>query len=390
MKRAGIIGVGAIKAGRYANRTEMELATDAICLALDDAQVDKAQIDAVFTTPDLRDSIGLQLNLLCESLRIRPKLTAEVTCGAIAPGLAVRFACNEIALGNIDVALCYGAEREASIGWFRDFGSGAGSPRFDPFTQQPYGSRGVVWAYAMSARRYMHETGATERHFALASVRDRNNALTNPLAGCTKPITVEDVLRSPPLCTPIKLLDVPVSLDGAAAVIVASEEFAAKVCAKPVFVAGLGQYHDDSNFIPTDGCDKPISSFISTRKAAASALQRAGVGLDDIDVAELYAPFSSHELMVAEDIGWFEKGGMIAAIENGATHIGGRIPINTDGGLLSRGHPWAATPFYEMITIVKQLRGEMGENQVEGARTGLVHCEAGMLNTSLIMILRSE
>ena len=113
----------------------------------------------------------------------------------------------------------------------------------------------------------------------------------------------------------------------------------------------------------------------------------AGTGLEAVDVAEIYAPFSSHELMIPEDIGWFERGGMIEAIVDGRTEIGGTIPINTDGGLLSRGHPWTVTPFYEIIAIAKQLRGEMGANQVSNARVGLVHCEAGMLNNSLVMIL---
>ena len=86
----------------------------------------------------------------------------------------------------------------------------------------------------------------------------------------------------------------------------------------------------------------------------------------------------------------FERGGMISALKSGETDIGGRIPINTDGGVLSRGHPWAVTPFYETIAITRQLRGEMGRNQVDGARTGLVHCEAGMLNNSLIIILSRD
>lgn len=363
---------------------------EAVLIALRDAGVDKNRVEAIFTTPDLRPSIGLQLNLLCEYLRISPKLTAEVTCGAIAPGLAMRMACNEIALGRIDVAVCYGAEREASLGWFKSIGAGEGATVFEPSSMQPYGSRGVMWNYALSARRYMYETGATEEHFALAAVRNRRNAANNPFAAVTKPITVDDVLRSPPLCSPLKLLDAPVSLDGAAAVVVASEAFAAKLNVDPVWISGIGQYHDNSVFVPSDGCDKSITSFISTQRATADALDQAGIALEDVDVAELYAPFSSHELMIAEDIGWFEKGGMIEALQEGETEIGGKIPINTDGGVLCRGHPWAVTPFYETIAVTKQLRGQMGANQVKDAKTGLVHCEAGMLNNTLVMILEKS
>lgn len=385
--RVAIIGRGAIKVGRYPERAESALAMEAIRLALEDANISKGQIEGLFTTPDLLGNIGLQTNLLCEYMRITPKFMAEICCGAIAAGLAIRCAMNEIVLGHIDVAVCYGAEREASIGWFKDFGSGNGSTMLEPVALQPYGSRGIIWAYALSARRYMHETGATEEHFALASVRDRTNAANNPLAAFTTPITLDDVMKSRQLSSPIKLLDSSASLDGAAAVVVASEEFARKVCDKPVYIAGWGQYHDSSCFIPTDGCNRSISAFVATRRAAEEAFKSANIASNEVDVAEIYAPFSPHELIIPEDIGWFDKGGMIAAVEKGDTEVGGMIPINTDGGLLSRGHPWAVTPFYQTIAIVNQLRGEAGENQVDGAKTGLVHCEGGMLNNALVMIL---
>lgn len=386
--RVAIIGCGAVKVGKYPERTEIELAMEAIRQALNDAGMSKDEIGGLFTTPDLRGNIGLQTNQLCEYMRMTPKLMAEVCCGAIAGGLAVRQAMNEIRLGNIRTAVCYGAEREASIGWFKEFGSGEGSSMFEPSALQPYGSRGVIWAYALSARRYMEETGATEEHLAMASVRNRRNAADNPLAAFTTSIRVEDVLDSQVLCSPIKLLDSSASLDGAAAVVLASEEVAEDICDKPVYIAGLGQYHDNSCFMPTDDADKSISSFVSTRRAAGEAFGNAGIRPEEVDVAEIYAPFSSHELIIPEDIGWFEKGGMIRALECGETEVGGRIPINTDGGLLSRGHPWAVTPFYEMITVVKQLRGESGERQVPEAKVGLVHCEGGMLNNGLVMILR--
>jgi len=388
--RVAIIGYGAIKVDRYPDRAESELAMDAVRLALEDAHISKEQIEGLFTTPNLLGDIGLQTNLLCEYMRITPKAMAEMCCGAIAGGLAIRYAMNEIKLGHINVAICYGAEREASIGWFKDFGSEKGSTMLEPIALQPYGSRGVIWAYALSARHYMHETTAQEEHFALAAVRNRKNAADNPLAAFTTPITVDEVMKSKQLSSPIKLLDSAASLDGAAAVVIASEEFAKKVCDKPVYIAGWGQYHDNSCFVPTDDCGKSISTFISTRRAAEEAFRTASITPEEVDVAEIYAPFSPHELMIPEDIGWFDKGSMITAIEKGDTEIGGRIPINTDGGLLSRGHPWAVTSFYEIITIFKQLRGEAGRNQVDGAKIGLMHCEGGMHNNALVIILRTD
>ena len=292
--RVAIIGYGAIKIGRHPDEAETELALEVVRLALENANLSKNQIEGLFTTPNLLGHIGLQLNLLCEYMRITPKFMAEICCGAVAGGLAIRCAMNEIMLGNIDVAVCYGAEREASIGWFKDSGSEQGSTMLDPIALQPYGISGIIWAYDLSGQRYMHETGAKEEHFALASVRNRSNAMHNPLAAFTKPITVDDVMKSQELCSPVKLLDASASRDGAAAIVVASEEVAKRVCDKPVYIAGWGQYHDNSSTIPTDGCDKPISSFVATRRAAEEAFRTANITPKDVDVAEIYAPFSPH------------------------------------------------------------------------------------------------
>lgn len=393
-KRAAIIGIGAVKVGRYPEKTESELALEVISNALKDAQISSRQIEGLFTTPDLQDNIGLQTNLICEYLRISPRSMAEISCGAIAGGLTLKYAADEIRAGRIKLALCYGAVREGSINWFKNLGQGDGQGRgwtmIEPTALQPYAAYGIIWAYALSARRYMHETGATEEDFALAAVRNRQNAAGNPVAAFTNPITVEDVLSSRCLSSPIKLLDAAASLDGAAAVIVASEELARDICPHPVYLQGWGLYHDPSCVIPTDDCSKSISRFKATQEAAKEAFAKAGIKPDDVDVAEIYAPFSSHELIIPEDIGWFPRGGMVKAIRDGETEITGRIPINTSGGLISRGHPWAATPLYEIVHLVRQLRGTAGEIQVRKAEVGLMHCEAGMMNNGLIMIFGKD
>lgn len=389
-KRVAIIGIGTVKVGRYPERPESDLALQVICDALRDAHLSNKQIEGLFTTPDLQDNIGMQTNLLCEYLRISPRSMAEISCGAIAGGLTLKYAADEIQSGHIKCALCYGAVREGSINWFKNLGQGQGQGKgwtmIEPTALQPYAAYGIIWAYALSARRYMHETGATEEDFALAAVRNRRNAAGNPDAAFTKPITLEDVLNSRCLSSPIKLLDAAASLDGAAAVIVASEELARDISPHPVYLQGWGLHHDPSCVIPTDSCSKSISHFKATQEAAREAFGKAGIKPDDVDVAEIYAPFSSHELIVPEDIGWFQRGEMVQAIRNGETEISGRIPINTGGGLISRGHPWAATPLYETVQIVRQLRGTAGAMQVRGAKVGLMHCEGGMMNNGLIMI----
>lgn len=385
-QRAAIIGIGAIKIGKYPEKQESELALSAIRDALKDASINPRQIEGLYTTPDLQDNIGLQTNLLCEYLRISPVSMAEISCGAIAGGLAVKYAADEIEAGRIKIALCYGAVRESSLGWFKRVSGETGWTMIDPTALQPYAAYGIIWAYGLSARRYMHETGATEEDFARASVRNRKNAAGNPLAAFQTPLTVEEVLNSPYLASPIKLFDASASLDGAAAVVVASEDIARSLSPHPVYILGYGVHYDNSCVVPTDDCSKSISHFTATREAAAKAFRNTGMKPEDIDVAEIYAPFSSHELIIPEDIGWFGEGGMINAIRDGETEITGKIPINTDGGLISRGHPWAVTPLYETISLVRQLRKKAGINQVKNAETGLMHCEGGMMNNGLIII----
>jgi acetyl-CoA C-acetyltransferase len=385
-KRAAIIGIGAMKVGRYPERQESELALQVIRDALKDAHLSSRQIDGLFTTPDLQGNIGLQTNLLCEYLRLSPRSMAEICCGAIAGGLTMKYAADEIRAGRVRAALCYGAVREGSINWFKSLNQGKGWSMIEPTALQPYAAYGIIWAYALSARRYMHETGATEEDFARAAVRNRRNAAGNPLAAFSKPVTLDDVLRSRCLSSPIKLLDSAASLDGAAAVVMVSEEMARDLSPHPVYLQGWGLHHDPSCVIPTDNPSASICHFKATREAAKEAFQQAGIRPEGVDVAEIYAPFSSHELIIPEDIGWFQDGEMAEALRKGETDIGGRIPINTDGGLTSRGHPWAATPLYETVNIVRQLRGEAGPIQVEGAKVGLMHCEGGMMNNGLIMI----
>ena len=385
-RRAAIVGVGAVRVGRYPERQESELALQAIREALKDARISKDRIEGLFTTPDLRGNIGLQTNLLCEYLRISPKSMAEICCGAIAGGLTLKYAADEIRAGRIDMAVCYGAAREASIEWFKNLTQGHGWAMIEPTALQPYAAYGIIWAYALSARRYMHETGATEEDFALAAVRNRKNAAGSPVAAFRKPVTVDDVVRSRCLASPIKLLDSAASLDGAAAVVVASEDIARDLSPHPVILLGWGLHHDPSCVVPTDDSRKSISHFTATRQAARNAFRSAGIGPDDVDVAEIYAPFTSHELIIPEDIGWYGHGEMVSAIRGGETDIHGKIPINPDGGLTSRGHPWPATPLYETISLVRQLRGQAGPNQVKNAKIGLMHCEGGMMNNGLVMI----
>jgi acetyl-CoA C-acetyltransferase len=384
-----IASYGAKPIGKYREYTETDLALDVICDALKKVNLLPSVIEGVFTTPNFNNFMGLQGSLVCEALRIEPKVMLMANCGGMAGGSAIRCAYNEIKLGNIDCAVVYAAEREYSlIPRLEELAhkKKEGCPIYDPIFQA-YGNYTVVWDYACSARRYMHDFGATEEDFAMAMVRDSENAKNNPRSAFNKrQLSMDEVMNSDTLSSPIKQLDTCTIRDGAAAIILMSEKKARECSEKPVLIRGFGEHHDNSNFIPTDQF-KPLHTFPAIKFASKRVLENAKVTLNNIDVAELYAPFTPQELMIPEDIGWFKKGKMIKGINNGETEINGKIPINTLGGVLGRGHPAFVTPIYETIDLITQINGEAGENQVKDANIGLMQCEGGMLNNALMMIL---
>jgi acetyl-CoA acetyltransferase len=251
----------------------------------------------------------------------------------------------------------------------------------------PYGIGTPVPYYAMSVQRYMYEYNVSAEQIANVPVILRENASKNPYAEFQKPITIEEVLNSRIISPPIHLLECSKFSDGAACVILASEDFAKKLNKKIVFITGIGEYHDCSHFIPSE--EKSICEFIATKIAAKEAFSIAGRKPEDIDVAEIYGVFAGTELMIIEDIGFFKKGEAAKAAEQGLIKIGGKIPVDTSGGRLSMGHPATVTPLLEVIEIVKQLKGVAENRQVKDAKCGLIHAEHGMLNGSLVMILES-
>ncbi|MFX1298858.1 MAG: thiolase family protein [Promethearchaeota archaeon] len=391
MNEVALIGFSAIPVGKYPEVLETELAVEVISKALENTGIVKEQIEGLYTTNNYLNIFHLQMSLVAEAMQISPKSMAEIDCGGAAGGLALKLAMSEIKLGYVDIAICYAAEREATINSQIHRMSAEeqmGNPCYDPSQQpirNPFGTQGVICDYAFSARRYMHEYGATEEDFAQAVVRDNKNAMHSPYAAFKLLVTVDDVLNSKPICSPIKLYDSCSIRDGAVAIILTRADLARKYTDTPIFFKGFGQFHDSNLFTPSR-IDQPLSSFIAVREAAKRAFSMCKIKPDEVNVAELYAPFSPQELMIPEDIGWFPKGGMVQGIKDGSTEIGGIIPINTDGGLLARGHPAFVTPLYEAVTIFRQLQGEAGKTQVDNAKIGLMQCEGGLINNCFIAI----
>lgn len=244
----------------------------------------------------------------------------------------------------------------------------------------PFGPT-IPAGYAVAAQRHMHQYGTTPEQLAQIAVTCRANAANNPDARFRDPITIQDVLESPMIASPLHKLDCCVVTDSGGAVLLASAE-RAKVCRKdPIWIQGFGsaitQYHVNQ---------MKDSTVTPAALSGPRAFDMAGMTPDDIDVAQLYDAFTLTPLLAIEDLGFCKKGDGGAFVESGAIAANGRLPINTDGGGLSSNHP-GKRGMFALIEGVRQLRGEGPGVQVDGVTTSLVHGWGGYLSAAATMIL---
>jgi len=239
---------------------------------------------------------------------------------------------------------------------------------------------------AMIARRYMHDYGLTREDLALVPVKAHSNGSRNPLAHFQKPVSVERVLESPIVASPLRLFDCCPTSDGAAALVLASDHMMRQLVPPDHAIRVLGVGHATDYLAVQHRLS--LTSMSATVEAARIAYQMAGVGPDDIDVWELHDAFSILEIIDMEDVGLAERGTAISLIREGATEVSGSHPVNTTGGLKARGHPTGATGIAQIRDLVLQLRGEAPmELQVADPELGLSHNIGGFGNNMVVSIL---
>jgi acetyl-CoA acetyltransferase len=393
-RRVAIVGTSAIPVGRHQTASdaplqvlEQEIMTRLVIDAVNDAGVDKKDIQSlIFTVPRPYTLQKYFHTFLVSHLRLPcTGNVMEVMGNGMTAALAFDQACNEILLGRANVALALGINMEAATS-ARDHSMSSMRTTGDVDFHASGGFIPISW-YAMDAMRYMHEYGATREQLAAVAVKNRYHASLNPLAQYRTPITIEEVLAQRPIVEPLGLYDVPGRSDGAACLVLASEEVARTLGRPYAIVRGRGFSHDGShqiNEVPND-----MTELIAARQASATAYAQAGITAAQIDFADVYAPCTIVEVLVSEALGFFGRGeGAPAALE-GQTRLGGRIPISTSGGLTSRGHPAYVTSLYNMVEVADQLRGRAGERQVANARMGLSTGELGNYNAALIHVLEA-
>ncbi len=377
---AVISGVYNTKVGELPGSTAMSLHAQAALGALADAGLELSDIDGVVCAYILSEKYPMLSSAFSEYLGIRPNFNAGLNAGGATAAIMVVQAAALVRTGVCRHVLCVtgdsrltGMTRDAVVAALAEFGH----PQFEV----PYGIS-IPAAYALVAQRYMHETGATEEHLAALAVAHRRHAAAHPDAHMTAPLTMEDVARSRVISSPLRLFDCCLISDGAAALVVSAPEAARDLRKRPVAVLGAGQGHTHEHISAA-----PSLTDFGCRQAAARAFAAAGVGADDIDVAEIYDSFTITLLVELESIGFFAKGEAGEAALKGELTLGGRLPCNTHGGLLSFGHSGAAGGMFHIVEAVRQLRHEAGERQVPEAELAFVHGDGGVLSAHCSLIL---
>lgn len=392
-RKAAVVGVATAKMQKQMPMTVRDVAHRLIREAIEDAGITKDDVDGIVVTPPGMGALPsfMFADYLAEYLGMPTRSLVMVESGGASSTLAVKHAVNELRLGQARFCVVFALDRRATSRLATEFehfmrGSVTQMVGIYGAYDGPYGVGAPIPLYAMSAQRYMHEYGVSAEDIAQVPVVLRDNASRNPDAMYRKPTTREEVLASPMISPPIHLLECSAFCFGAAAVVLASTETAGEAGRDPVWITGIGEAHHPSHFIPQWAS---ITTFDGVVRAGKACFEDAGRGPSDVDVAEVYGVFAATELMLYEDLGFFEKGKAVHAVLDGKTSLGGEIPMNMSGGRLSLGHPPGATPLYELVEIVRQLRGEADERQVSGPGVGLIQSEHGMLNGAVVMLLET-
>jgi acetyl-CoA acetyltransferase len=378
MMRSNVIGVGMTRFTRQPERSPDELAVEAVRGALDDAGADWSDVDAIFVGSFyLHQGIGQRLFIQTPLLG-KPIVNVENACAS--GGTAMREALAWIEAGFCRTALAVGIETLSRLG-----GKALAPPEEDLS-----GHLGGTFAtsYALKARRHIDAHGLSERELAAVTVKSRAHARHNPLAHFRHETTLEEVLASPMIADPLTRLQCCPNVDGAAAVFLGSDEVARRFSAPPVRLLA-------SSMVSGRRRDHVDCEWDATRRAAGLAYEQAGLGPRDVDVVEVHDAFTIGEIAHYEDLGLCAHGEGGAYAASGRASVGGGgTPVNPSGGLLSRGHPLAASGLAQVHELTQQLRGRAGARQVRGARTALAHIMGGNVseldsNACLVHILQA-
>ncbi len=378
MNRVAVIGAGntAFKA-RHIDKTFPRLAYEAVKACLQDAGAEHDDVEsAVYGIyNDFFERCAMPDQHVHYLLGLARKPAVRVTNGGATGGYAVRAAYAEVAAGLHDVVLVVGVEKVADLANVFEMIKSiafAADPFFEAhYHGSPAGSYGgaILW--------HMENYGTTEEDMARVVVKNKGNARNNPDAQSPMELSVADVMGSPKVIHPIKILDHCLSSEGAAAVLLASEEAAARFKREPVWITGIGASTESGRQAERDNVGQSL--FPAVRASAERAYAMAGVSdpAAAISVAEIYDAFSGVEICLYEEFGFCGWGEGASFLRDGRADMGGSNPVNPSGGLIGGEHAIGATGVYQVAEVVRQMRGEAGARQVHGADTGIAQSMGG-------------
>jgi acetyl-CoA C-acetyltransferase len=384
-KRVAVVGGGMTLFRRNLKETGKELAWEASRMALDQAglEMDDMQSVVMGTAPDAFDGVHMKGEYLADGAGARRKPYSRVFVGGGTGVFAIDAGWWHVASGQFDTCLVVAEEKMSSCYPHPAY---AFTTIFDQIYARPLGVT-LIWIFALEMHRYMHVHGIKKEDIALVSVKNKRNALDHPCAQLAANITVEDVLNSEVMCWPVQRLDISPTSDGAAALVLASEDVAKKITDNPVWIDGVGWCIDSTYWTNRD---LYYPKYVQC--AARMAYKMAGVKNPpkEIDVAEVYDPFDYKELHHMEGLMLARKGQAPRLTAEGVTQRDGALPINPSGGLLGVGNPIAAAGLMKCCEIFWQLRGEAGKRQVKGdPRTGLAQAWGDLMQYGSVVIMRS-
>ncbi len=388
MRDVAIIGIGLTKFGELWEQSLRQLTAEAGAKAILDSGIEGKDIDAMYVGSMSagrfvgQEHVGALVADASGFSHLHiPSTRVEGACAS--GGLAIREGYLSIASGINDVVVVGGVEK------MMDVGGGAATETLATAADQEWESFfGATFPglYAMIAIRHMHEYGTTKEQLAQVAVKNHKNGVNNPYAQYQSEVSLKQVMDASPVAYPLGLLDCSPVTDGAAAVVLCAADKARKFTDHPlVNIIGSGQASDTLAL----HARRDITTLDATVYAAKKAFSQANLAANDMNLAEVHDCFTIAEICAIEDIGFVEKGKGGRAIDDCITTIDGQIPVNTSGGLKSKGHPVGATGVAQIVEITQQLRGDAGKRQVKNARYGLAHNLGGSGATCVIHIMEA-
>lgn len=377
---AFITGAYDTAVGELPGSSCMGLHAEAAIGAVADAGLKLSDIDGVLCAYSFSEPHLMLASVFCEYLGIHPGTCLAIQAGGASACIMVMQAAALVASGQCKHVLVVTGDNRLT-GMSRDGAVAALSEVGHPQFERPFGIS-VPASYALVAKYYMHQYGVSSEQLAAIAVEHRRHAGRHPKAHKRDAITVQDVLASKMIADPLHMLDCCLISDGGAALVVSSRDAARDTRGKAIEILGAGQGHTHEHIVAA-----PSLVDFGCKTSSATAFARAGVKASDIDVAQIYDSFTITLAVELESIGFFERGQAGVAAAAGELGLGGKLPCNTHGGLMSYAHSGAAGGMFHAVEAVHQLRGTADARQVKDAQLAFVHGDGGILSAHCSLVL---